>query len=230
LATTFPPSLDPAFPASESMVGNILVETPRDNIVASAGGIVQVPLNGVQNNDATVTLNAGTRDASGNVVYVGNIDAKGSGVIGSKVKLDATGNVSGVVFARVDANISAQQNANVTVFAEHNVSVNAGGTISGTIIGLGSINASGSSVDAALLSQNVSISGNLASSQVGFAPNSAASAASQGLQNDAPTKMLASAKGGSDYDDDPKRKQRSNLPRLTKTTGRVTVILPPKIN
>ena len=31
-------------------------------------------------------------------------------------------------------------------------------------------------------------------------------------------------------DDDQKRKQRSNLPRLTKTTGRVTVILPPKTN
>jgi hypothetical protein len=41
--------------------------------------------------------------------------------------------------------------------------------------------------------------------------------------------MLASAKAGSE-DDDPRRKQRSNLPRLTKTTGRVTVILPPKPN
>ncbi|MEI6779560.1 MAG: filamentous hemagglutinin N-terminal domain-containing protein [Verrucomicrobiota bacterium] len=229
LATTFPPSLDPGFPASRNLVGNILVETPRGSIIASAGGIVQVPLNGIQNNDATVTLTAGTRDASGNVQYVGNIDATGSGVIGSKVKLDATGNITGVVFARVDANITAHEDANVTVFAEHNVSVNAGGTISGTIIGLGGINASGSAVDAALLSQNVSASGNVASAQIGFAPNSAASAASQGLQNDAPAKMLASAKAGSE-DEDPTRKQRSNLPRLTKTTGRVTVILPPKTN
>ena len=47
LATTFPPPLDPAFPRSRNPVGNILIETPRGNIIASAGGIVQVPLNRV---------------------------------------------------------------------------------------------------------------------------------------------------------------------------------------
>ncbi|HEX5223169.1 MAG TPA: filamentous hemagglutinin N-terminal domain-containing protein, partial [Verrucomicrobiae bacterium] len=47
LATTFPPSLDPAFPRSRNTVGDILVETPRGDIIASSGGIVQIPLNGV---------------------------------------------------------------------------------------------------------------------------------------------------------------------------------------
>jgi hypothetical protein len=225
LATTFPPSLDPAFPRSQSTVGDIRVETPQGDIIASSGGIVQIPLNGVGNSLGTVTLVAGTKDADGNVIHVGNIDASGSGVIGSTVKLDASGDIKGLVFARDNLDISANQNVTVTALAGGNASVAAGDTISGTIIGVGSVAASGASVDAALLSQNVTTSGDASSSQVGFGQANAAAATSQGLQADDSAKEAAAGK--KDERDDELKKNRPG-PRIARTTGRVTVILPAK--
>lgn len=227
LATTFPPSLDPAFPRSQNPVGDILVETPRGDIIASAGGIVQIPLNGVGSSLGTVTLVAGTKDADGTVIYVGNIDASGSGVIGSTVKLDASGDIQGLVFARDGLDITANQSVTVTALAGGNASVSAGDTISGTIIGVGSVTASGASVDAALLSQNITASGDVSSSQVGFAQGAAASSTSQSVQPDETAKEAASGKNSSEDDELPKKRSG---PRLAKTTGRVTVILPTKIN
>jgi len=225
LATTFPPSLDPAFPRSQNTVGDILVETPRGDIIASSGGIVQIPLNGVGDSLGTVTLRAGTKDASGNVVYVGNIDASGSGVIGSTVKLEASGDIKGLVFARDNLDISASQNVSVTALAGGNANVSAGENISGTIIGVGSVNASGASVDAALLSQNVTASGDVSSSQVGFSQANAAGSTSQSLQSEDQAKVAAADKKEQEDEDE---KKKGTGPRLTKTVGRVTVILPNK--
>lgn len=223
LATTFPPSLDAAFPASQHVVGNILVETPRGDILASAGGVVQIPLNGVGTSAGTVTLRAGTKDAAGNVLHEGSIDARGSGVIGSTVKLEATGDIQGLVFARENIDLNAQQNVNVTALAQGSVSVGAGGNISGTIVGVGSVSASGASVDAALLSQNVSASGEVSSSQVGFGAGNAAGTASQSLANEDQSKGVAAQ---DDKDDDAPPKRFAGGPKLTRTVGRVTVILP----
>lgn len=231
LATTFPPSLDPSFPSSTHAVGNILVETPRGNINASAGGVVQIPLNGVNSDSSTVTLIAGTKHTEigpdGKPVtivdYVGNIDASGSGVIGSTVKLDATGDVKGFVFARNNIDVTAVQNVSVTALAQGDVSVGAGGNISGTIIGVGSVSASGGSVDASLLSQNVTSSGGT-SGQIGFAQGDAAGATSQSMQKDDGEKIAADSKGNAE--DDELKKKGAVAPRLTRTVGRVTVILP----
>jgi hypothetical protein len=259
LATTFPPSLDPTFPLSLNTVGNILVEAPRGDIIASAGGVVQMPLNaGAEDSSlkaaiesifgeflrevlgidtskllvvpnvasaGTVTLRAGTRDANGNVVYVGNIDASGSGVIGNSVRLEASGDIKGLVFARNNLDIDAKQNVAVTALAVGSANVSAGDAISGTIIGVGSVNASGSSVDASLLSQNVTASGDVTSSQVGFAQANAAAATSQGLQADESAKDAAS---GEKKEEDEDLKKNRPGPRIARTTGRVTVILPEK--
>jgi filamentous hemagglutinin family protein len=222
LATTFPPAFDPAFPPSVNTVGNILVETPQGNIIASAGGVVQIPLNGLGSSVGTVTLIAGTKDAQGNVIQVGNIDASGSGVIGSTVKLEATGDIEGLVFARENIDLDAQNNVNVTALAQGSVSVGAGGSVSGTIIGVGSVSASGASVDAALLSQNVTSSGN-SSGQTGFAQGTAASGTSQSLAKDDSEKLAANKAEG---DEEELRKKTTPAPRLTRTVGRVTVILP----
>jgi filamentous hemagglutinin family protein len=224
LALTFPPSPDPAFPPSVNPPGNILVSTPRGNITANAGGIVQLSFNGV-NGNSTVTLEAGSKDAAGNVLYVGNIDASDSGIIGNNVKLDATGNITGLVFAFNNINLNAVQSVNVTALAEGSVNVTAGGTVSGTIIGIGSVNASGSSVDAALLSANITTSGALNSSQVGFNAGTAANNATQNAQNDEATKAVAAVRNNQDDDDE---KKKRTTPRLAKTSGRVTVILPNK--
>lgn len=225
LATTFPRSLDPAFPPSRNTVGDIVVETPQGDIIASAGGVVQIPLNGIGNKLGTVTLRAGTKDADGHVVSVGNIDASGSGVIGSTVKLEASGDIKGLVFARQNLDVSAEQNANVTALAIGNANVSAGENVSGTIIGVGSVNASGATVDAALLSQNITTAGSVNSSQVGFSQGTTANATSQSLQKEDPEKMTAAAKPG-DEEEELKKKSNTAPPRLTRTVGRVTVILP----
>ncbi|MBX3733060.1 MAG: filamentous hemagglutinin N-terminal domain-containing protein [Verrucomicrobiae bacterium] len=225
LATTFPPPLDTAFPPSRNLVGDITVETPRGNITASAGGVVQLPLNGIGERSGTVMLNAGTRDESGAVIHEGSIDAGGSGVIGSNVKLEATGDITGLVFARDNIDLNAQQSVNVTALAQGSVSVNAGGSVSGTIVGVGSVNASGASVDASLLSQNVTATGDVSSAQVGFSQGTAAAGASQSLQADDGTRKAGTDDKKSEEDDGLLRRLAGG-PRLTRTVGRVTVVLP----
>jgi filamentous hemagglutinin family protein len=223
LATTFPPSLDPSFPASVSPVGNITVTTPQGNIIANAGGVVQIPLNGVSSSLATVTLRAGTRDAQGNVVHVGDIDSSGSGVIGSTVSLDASGSIRGLVFARQNIDLNAAASVSVTALAQGSINVSAGGAVSGTIIGIGSVSASGASVDASLLSQNVTASGNVGSAQVGFSQGTAASSVSQSVQGEESAKTTAKSRAD---DEESRSRKVAAAPKLTRTVGRVTVILP----
>jgi hypothetical protein len=222
LAMTFPPrdssSTEPAY-----SVGNVLVETPQGSITASAAGVVQLPLNGSDSSSATVTVLAGSRDAGGNILYVGDIDTSGAGVIGSTVKMDATGGIIGLIFARDNADITAQQNADVTVLAQGTANVSAGGNLSGTIVGVGGLSASsGGSIDASLLSQNIS-PGVETSGQKGFTQGTAANTASAGLANDQTTKPTDSS---DDTTDDEKKKGKKVT--LAQKVGRVTVILPPK--
>jgi filamentous hemagglutinin family protein len=223
LAITFPPSFGALqFPNSVNAVGNILIDTPQGNISANAGGVVQVSLNGILSDSATVTLLAG-KDVNGNTVSPGrNIDASSSGVIGSNVKLDASGNIAGLVFARNNLDITAQQNVSVTALAGGTASVSAGDSISGTIIAAGGINASGSSVDASLLTEgSINASGDTSGAQKGFSQGTAGSSASQGLANDASTKAVSS--------DETKDDKKNEKPiALAQKVGRVTVILAAK--
>jgi len=229
LATTFPSDAGQA-------VGNILVETPNGSINASAGGIVQLPLNGVNTAKSIVEVLAGyeLRDNSGKPVDAagissgtpvqvsdnGNILASGSGVIGSTVDLVASGNIAGVIFARNNINLNAQQNVSVTALAQGSINVNSGGTISGTIIGVGGISASGGSIDANLES-NSSISGDTSGSKglaQGTAANATANAASASDQTPAAAKSDAST------NDDPLKKNKGIT--LARKISRVTVLLP----
>jgi hypothetical protein len=225
LATTFPPSLDPRFPPSRNQVGNILVETPLGNISTGSGGITQVPLNGIGNRLGTVTLRAGTKDANGNVVKLGSIDASGSGVIGSTVHLDASGQISGVVVARADLQISAREAVNVTALAQGNAAISSGETISGTIIGIGSVNVSGAVVDASLLSQNIAASGAITSDRIGFAQGTAANSTSQGFQKDDTDRTVAATKPTPE-EEELRKKAAPNQPKLARPLGRVTIIGP----
>ncbi len=231
LATTFPTDRGQA-------VGSILVEAPNGSVNASAGGIVQLPLNGVNTASSIVEVLAGyeLRDSAGNPVSAANIgagtlvqvsanqniDASGSGVLGSTVRLQATGNVTGLIFARNNIDISAQQNVNVTALAQGSVNVNSGGTISGTIIGVGGINASGGSIDANLES-NQGISGDTSGSKglaQGTAANSTSSAAS------ASDATSTAAKSDTGEDDDLLKKKKPIT--LARKVSRVTVLLPKK--
>ncbi len=214
------------FPNSLNAVGNIRVETPEGNITANSGGIVQVALNHVKSPNASVTLIAGTRDENGNVVYEGSIDASGSGVIGGNVNLSATDGVKGLVVAQQNININAGQNVSVTAIGAGNVSVSAGGNISGTIVGVGSVSASGSSIDAALLSQNVSASGNTSAAQLGFSQGTAAAATSQSSANSDEEMKKTVVKGDGEETDDKKKHGGGTAPEIVRRVGRVTVLLP----
>jgi hypothetical protein len=226
LATTFPPRNPSLFPAPEYAVGNILVETPQGNINASGGGILQLPLNNADSSGATVTLLAG-EDAAGNIITPGeDINASGSGVIGSTIDLKASGDINGVIFARGNINVSAVDNVNVTALAEGTVNASAGGDISGTIIGVGGINASGGSIDASLLSQNVTSSGDV-SGTVGFAQGTTANATSAAASSDANQTAANAATTTDNSDDDLKKKKPISL---AQKVSRVTVILPTKTN
>ncbi|MGO8837523.1 MAG: beta strand repeat-containing protein [Limisphaerales bacterium] len=154
-----------------------------------------------------------------------DIDATGSGVIGAgSVTLEASGNITGNIFALNNVNVNAVNNVDVTVLGLGNVNVTtAGGTISGTIIGVGSVSASGGSIDANLES-NGSVSGST-SGQVGLAPGTAADAASQGVAMD---NSATKAANSSDDQDDELKKKKGKAAALVQKTGRVTVILPPR--
>ncbi len=230
LATTFPPSLDPSFPPSLNTVGNILIETPHGNIVANQGGIVQLPLNGINTGAGSVTLNAGSRDPiTGAVSYVGNINVTGSGVIGSTVNLDATGDITGVIVARQKFGAITPQNINIIGVSSGTADVQAGGTLSGSLYAMGTITASGGNVTASLFSQSVSVSGGVNTKDIGFSSSTIANATSSGLQGDETARRVASAEQGQDEDELlKKRAGGAALPRLAHTIGRVTLILPNK--
>jgi hypothetical protein len=218
LATTFPDSF--------SSVGDILVMTPNGNIIAKQAGISQYNLNTVENPYATVTLLAGYEldKITGLPVFKSSdrdIDVSGFGVIAQNASLKATGSINGLIFARGNIDVAAQQNADVIVLAVGNGNVSAGGTVSGTIIGVGGVSASGSSIDASLLSNNT-ISGQT-SGQSGMAKGTAANATSAAASNENANQTATA----SDADDNEPKGDTKPI-TLAQRVGRVTVLLPGK--
>jgi filamentous hemagglutinin family protein len=224
LATSFPGL---AYGQTTGQIGNITVETPEGNIVANQGGIAQLALGPVAHNDATINLVAGSKNSDG-TVYVGNVDASGSGVIGGLVNITATGDINGLVVASVGANVNALQNVSATVLSQGSATVSAGGTVSGTVVGMGTVSVSGASDAAAAFGGGgVSASGAVSGAAVAAAPtasNSSAAAATtqQVTQSTQANSDLAANDTGADPDKKKKKKQ------LMEYAGRVTVLLPDK--
>ena len=165
-------------------------------------------------------------DSQGNVVgelVLGangkDINAIGSGVIASNAKLEASGSINGLIFARNNIDINAQQNINVTALGLGNVNVSsAAGTISGTLIGVGGVSASGGSIDASLVSANVT---GATSGQSGLGQGTAANATAQAASSADASQTAASSDPGNE-DDQKKKKEIA----LAQKVSRVTVILP----
>ncbi len=164
---------------------------------------------------------AGTSDAQGNpiLVYGRNINASGSGIVTSNAELDATGNILGLIFARNNININAQQTVDVTALGIGSVNVS-GQQVMGTLIGVGGISVSGDSISASLISANVS---GTTSGQSGLGQGTAADATSQAVSTDDANKAVAS----SDQSEDDDKKKKKEV-ALAQKVGRVTVILPAK--
>ena len=211
-----------------STVGDIEVTTPRGDVIANSGGILQAPFNNTPDTSATVYVKAGTGDLSDPAHdYLGKIDARGSGVIGANVTLVANGGVEGVVFATGNASIVSQSHVDVTLIAGGSASVS-GSSVTGTIIGIGSVDVTSANIDATLLSGNVTTTGGNNNGTSGFAQGNAAASTSA-----AAAATESSKTGASTADDDEKRKKdltKSNRPLIAQTRPRVTVILPGKLN
>jgi len=234
--TLVPPQHGVAFPAnSANEPGNITVITPQGDIVASTGGILQEALDGSITPGPAVGLFAGTpADFNGDLysdannwnakppLFAGNIDLGNSGVIGGAVTLKATGDINGQIVSRQNSTVTAGQNFSGTLLSAGSANVSGGGTVSGTIIGVGGANVSGAGgVTASVLGQNVSVNGGASQSTLGSSATATASTQSAAQQaSQAATQQVAS---DDNANDDEKKKKKAELSR---TVGRVTVILP----
>jgi filamentous hemagglutinin len=201
--------LDTTVPGGQALLGNITVNAPNGDINASLGGIIQIAFNGEDDQDNFISLTAG-----------GDINANGSGIIGSNIRLEAGGNVTGVVIGSQSVNINAVQNVDVTAVSGGNVDIASSGQVTGTIVSGGNLDVSGSSIDASLVSESVSASGDTSGSSVGV-PQSNVSQVSTQSADDAAEAASKTDAG----DDDDEKKKRSQV-SLAQKTSRVTVILP----
>ena len=198
--------------------GNIRIATPFGNITSTDAGILQFSLGGDTPVGPTISLEAGTAGVAA-TPEMGNIDLGNSGVIGGSVNVSATGNITGLVISRQDTAINTTGSFSGSVLSAGSASVSAGGTVSGTIIGVAGVSASGSAVDATLLSQNVSVGGGQAQSTLGTSAtaSSTSQSAAGTASNDAKEQVATDTTEG----DDQKKKKSPTLRR----TSRVTVIL-----
>jgi filamentous hemagglutinin family protein len=202
---------------SDTRVGNITVRAGRD-ILANAGGIIQLAFNSYDQSAAFMELYAG-RD----------IIADQSGILGHVRSINAGGNVVGKIVSTGNNPVSIQLGGNFigTVLSSGSVSMNAGGTIAGSIVGAGNVNVSGSEITASVISTggNANTSGNTAGSTVGAFTSVAAPAAQKSVEA-ADKTVAADNTSLANAEDDKKKRASAKGPVLVRRVGRVTVILP----
>jgi hypothetical protein len=201
LATTLPGSIAP-------VLGNITVSAPNGSISASLGGIIQIAFNGASTVHSVIDLTAAH-----------DINAAGSGVIGSNLKVQAGGSVNGVFVGSGSVAINALQNVDVTAFSGGNMNISAAGAVSGTVISGGTVNVAGETISAAVAASSVSAAGENTGASLGVPPSNIAR---ENARVDDDTTAAAVSTGDPD---DPKKKKNPTI-GLAQKTGRVTVLLP----
>ncbi len=198
---------------SDATLGNITINAPDGNVNASYGGVLQIAFNGESSPNNFVQINAGE-----------DITATGSGVIGSNIKLEAGGDITGLIIGSQSVNIGSLGNVSVTAFSGGNVNINASGTVSGTVIGGSSVDVSGDSITASLISSSVSASGDTSGASIGVPQSTAAQPVAQTADN----AVTATSKTDDFSDDDDEKKKKGKSISLAQKTGQVTVLLPKK--
>jgi filamentous hemagglutinin family protein len=225
--TLVPPSRYQTLPPNPAtQPGNITVEAPKGNIIASLGGITQEALDGNTAAGPVVTLIAGTLPTPANnyTSYPGNIDLGQSGVIGGTVNANANGNITGLIISRQNSTVVAAQNVNASIVSGGVADVSGGGSVSGVIVGIGGANVSGGSISASLIGQNVSVNGGASQSTLGATATATSTAQAAANQSETQAgQQLANDVGTAD--DDKKKNQVQTALRRVK---RVTIILPDK--
>lgn len=194
-------------------VGNITVSTPDGSINANVGGIEQIAFNH-NGGGGFIELDAG-----------GNIDAGNSGVIGSNIKAQAGGDISGVFVGSGNVALNAVNNFSGTVVGSSTVAINAGGTVSGTVVGGESISVSGATIAASLISGSVSTTGDASGASVGVP---ASNVSSEDAKVAAVASTTATKTSDQDGDDGEFKKAKAKNATLAVATGRVTLLLPDK--
>ena len=195
-------------PNSSAALGNITINAPLGSVNASLGGLLQIAFNGNGAKNAFIDITAGK-----------DINATGSGIIGSNIKLQAGGDINGVIIGSQGININAGQNVNVTAVSGGNVNINASGSVAGTIVGGGDVSVSGDSIIAAVMGGSVSASGDTAGASLGVPQSNTSKDVAETTDATAATKT-----DGSDEELNKKKKGIA----LAQKVSRVTVILPPK--
>jgi filamentous hemagglutinin family protein len=198
---------------SDASLGNITLNAPAGSVNADAGGIIQIAFNGANLKNNYIQITAGD-----------DINAQGSGIIGANIELKAGGDINGVVIGSQGIDITSAQNVDVTAISSGNVDINASGDVSGTIVSGGNLDVSGSLIDASLIAENVSASGDTAGASLGIPQSNVASVNTQ-TADDADT-ATSKVDDGTSNDEKKKRKQAV----LAQKVSRVTVTLPAKTN
>jgi len=196
---------------SDASLGNITVDAPNGSINASRGGIIQIAFNKTDARNSFIELNAGH-----------DINAEGSGIIGSNVRLQAGGDINGFIFGSQSVNIASAQNVDVVAVSGGDVNINASGEIAGTVIGGGNLDVSGDSITASLISESVSASGDISGATEGI-PQSNVAKNNAETADDASTVVAKT----DDQDNEENKKKEKGI-ALAQKTSRVTMILPSK--
>ena len=190
--------------------GNITIDAVKGNFVANKGGVFQAALNGLPLRSA-INITAG-----------GDVDAGDSGVVGGSVSASAGGQLKGNFFGAGAVTLTAQQSISANAIGQTVSASSAQGNVSGTIIG-GAVNVAGATVDATVISATANVSGNSSAAQVGT--QAAVGNVGPARSEQSAEQTVARASNKTDGDDD-ERKRRLGGPKLMRTVGRVTVILP----
>jgi hypothetical protein len=178
---------------------------------ASRGGIFQIAFNGSDSRNSFIDLNVGK-----------DINADGSGIIGSNIKLKAGGDIHGLVIGSSSVNINSLQNVDVTAVSGGGVTINASGSVSGTIVGGGDVSVSGESIDASVRGGSVSTSGDTSAASLGV-PQSNVTKENAEVADNANATISKTESG----DDEENKKKKKGI-ALAQKVSRVTVLLPGK--
>jgi filamentous hemagglutinin family protein len=195
---------------SHGSLGNIVISAPNGSVNASLGGVFQIAFNGANARANFVAINAGH-----------DINAQGSGIIGSNIRLQAGGDINGLVIGSQSVNINSGQSVDVTVVSGGNVEISASGDVSGSITGGGSVNVSGDSIEASVSGNSIASSGDISGAAIGVPQSNVA----QNNAQNADTAETATAKTDNSNADDLKNKKPITL---AQKVSRVTVLLPAK--
>ncbi len=196
---------------SNAQVGDITVQA-AGSIVAGSGGILQLAFNTADQRNAKLTLTAG-----------GDIQAGQSGVLGENVTLKAGGNIEGLAVANQNIVVEGQA-ITITAIAAGTASVK-GDSVSGKIAAGGDVSVSGVSVSADAISASGTVSGDT-SGVKGGAFSSVAAPTVQKSTDDADQAIASKELAKNDDDEEKKKHAVAKGPVLSRSVGRVTVILP----